>query len=384
VPQAQPRRNPQSATQPNPAAAERRKLREALAATHVALGIQAQRLEEQHRALDQMTAAARSDRQALRTVINRQAAMIEALGVRHETVERQVTHLAVGTPKDAEILRLGKEGYRRVASIYRQANPSNPAQPVYEPEPELPVVTEQEAAMPEAMTDVMTLGASPLTDTAPDATVPVDQPYGEAAVTPEGLTRVDVTAPVAGTNVPNPPEQVIVPGDVRFGDPDNPEQAFPWTMGPTGAPQQHVQGPNVGSPYPPMQGTQERLSVTGARTAAAQGSDGTKRAFSTMRLARLQIQAGIASGDDLTVAANLDSQGISDRAISEQIATLSKVAAVRQAPSAESEEVRHLVPRRGTTARAVPSLAVAAASDGMNRVAAKHGAAITDDEMGFV
>lgn len=369
-----PRRQPAptrrtNASAQNPAAAERSKLINYVGAHQEALTVQAQRLEEAYRVIADLSKSAQRTAKAVKaaqTVINRQAAVIEGFGVRHETHERQIAHLASRSGEADEIIRIGRDGYQRVAAMYRQANPANPAQPVAEPAPEAPIVTEQEAMMPTARTDVTQMGASPLTDVAPDGLADVSQPYGEVANTPVGLNRTDVTAPVAGTQEANPPEQTIIPVDVRVGDPDNPEAGFPWTIGPVGAPQQHLQGTSVGNPY------------QGAQHTAARG-EGTKRAFALMRLANLQISTGIAQGDQISVADALDASGIADAEVTSQIATLGRVAEQRTAP-APTQRVAAAAPR----VRTVPSLAPASAAEGAARRPGRTApSSISEDELGF-
>lgn len=325
MPQA---RKPSGRTTPkaNPAGVQRTALLEALQ-------VHAQRQEEDHAAIARVA-----------SVITRQAQVIQALAARNETLERQMAHLAAASPAEHQkaLIAIGKEGYRKVASIYRQANPANPAQPIMEPPPEQPVVTEQQAMMPGSRDDVTQLGATPMSDVSADATIAVDQPYGEYANVPVGLNRVDVTAPVDGTQYQRPPSETIIPVDVRVGNPDNPQPAFPWTLGPVGTPGPQLVGPSVGNP-----------PVT--------ASSGNKRAFATLHLAKLQIQAGIASGDDLEIAASLDASEMSDSDIQNQIQTLSKVVEANKKTAAVTPEAfdaptRRLVPKAASYAKSMPSL----------------------------
>jgi hypothetical protein len=318
-----------------------------------AMQVHAQRQEEDHAAIARVAAVVTAHDQVLtqaKEIINnqasyirRQAAVIDALGTRNETLERQMAHLASASPKvhqDA-LVAIGREGYAKVAAIYRVANPANPAQPIMEPPPEAPVVTEQQAMQPSARDDVTQLGATPSTDVSADATVPLDQPYGEIANQPVGMNRVDVTAPVDGTQYQRPPSETIIPVDVRIGNPDNPQSAFPWTMGPVGANGPQISGPSVGNPP----------------------ATANKRAFATLHLAKLQIAAGIAQGDDLEIAASLDSSPMNDGEIQSQIETLAKVV---QANGRRVQEFAAPNMSQGTTRRLVPK--AAAVDPGMKTV----------------
>jgi hypothetical protein len=313
------------------------------------------------------------------TFIRRLSSLNQVLAVRNETLERQMAHLAASAPKNHQdaLVAIGKEGYRKVSALQRQANPANPAQPIMEPNPEAPIVTEQQAMQPSARDDVTQLGATPMTDVSADATVAVDQPYGEYANQPVGLNRVDVTAPVDGTQYQRPPSETIIPVDVRIGNPDNPQPAFPWTMGPVGANGPQLSGPSVGNP------------ASGAQPQA----QGNKRAFATLHLAKLQIQAGIANGDDLAIAASLDASSMSDSEIQGQIETLAKVVEARKtasaAPTISDEPTRRLVPKAAAFdpgTKSVPSFQVPTQSLSGPNPEAPRGVSVgsvSSDELAF-
>jgi hypothetical protein len=366
----------------NPAGLQRTALMEALE-------VHAQRQEEDHAAIARVAALVQAHDQILtkaKEIINnqasfirRQAAVIDALSVRNGTLEAQMAHLAKASPREHQeaLVALGREGYAKVAAIYRQANPANPAQPIMEPNPEAPVVTEQQAMQPSARDDVTQLGATPMTDVSADATVSVDQPYGEIANAPVGMNRVDVTAPVDGTQYMRPPSETIIPVDVRVGNPDNPQPAFPWTMGPVGGNGPQISGPSVGNPP----------------------ATANKRAFATLHLAKLQIAAGIASGDDLEIAASLDASPMTDSDIQGQISTLSKVVEANGrrvqgsvselSPTVGNEPTRRLVPKAAAFdggAKSVPSFQIPTQSVSGPNPDAPRGVSVgsvSSDELAF-
>lgn len=337
---------------PNPAAAERRALKEAL-------NVQAQHIEAQgkllrtlnsereqmHKAFGQMTARLKSTEAQLGKAVT----ALKVQAVRNETAERQIVHIASAAGLEKGVVEIGKAGYAKSAAIVKRSSAANPANPVGEPAPEAPVITEAEAMQPSARDDVTQIGASPLADVSADATVAVDQPYGVYAESPVGLNRVDVTAPVEGTQTQRPPSETIVPVDVRIGNPDNPTPSFQWTMGPVGSPgMQLPPGPSVG--------------VTA-----------NKRAYATLHLAKLQIQAGLSTGDEIEIAASLDSSGMSDQSIADKIETLAAV--LKNKNSVEAP--RRLVPKAASAERVVPSLRSTASSSAI------QGSSVSDDEVAF-
>jgi len=372
----------------NPSAQQRRALRQAISEQGVRIAAQERQIASLRRHVAALTEAVRSDAErqarngaAVRTAVNRHAVALQALGVRHETAERQIVHLAAGTDKSAEVVAIGSEGLKRVSSLYRQANPANPAQPVYEPPSEPATETDAEAMLPigpgQARGVVTELGAVPgTTDVAPDAAISVQEPYGMAAVTPVGLNRVDVTAPVAGTEQATPPNQTIVPVDVRYNQDliDNPQPAFPWDMGPVGAQSVPAMGPPVSSPA-------TVVPTEGDRREAAQ-ANATKRAFATLRLARLQIAAGLADGDDLGVAADIDRSGLSDEHIATQINTLEAVAKAssgRKTAAGRSPRVASLE-GASPAPRSVPSLVAPATRQSREMTSGN----LSEDHLGFM
>lgn len=348
---------------PNPAAAQRKTLIEAI-------NKQASVIEKLSAQVETLLHERVQNRRAITrmaSVVSKHEATNQALAVRNETLERQMFFVSKAAGLDEGVAEIGKAGYAKVAAIFKKANPANPAQPIAEPPSEPAIATEQQTMQPGARDDVTQLGASPLTDVSADASVPVDQPYGEYANNPVGQNRVDVTAPVAGTEFQRPPNETIIPVDVRIGNPDNPNPAFGWTMGPVGG--QSVPtppGPSVGNPP---------VKVSSS-----------KRTYATLRLAKLQIEARIASGDELEIAAALDSSDLPDAAIEAQIETLAKVLEANaktagQVPSVAPQQ-RRLVPKAASADVHYPSI-----NPSMGNPNAPHSVSagpIVDDEMAFI
>ncbi len=355
-------------TQPNPAAQQRKQLIESL-------NKQSSMIEKLSGQVELLLRERVENRKAMK----RMAAVISShdvndavFAVRNEALERQMYFVSKAAGLDDGVVEIGKAAMNKVSSLLRQANPANPAQPITEPAGEAPVATEGEAQQPTARDDVTQLGATPLTDVSADASIPVDQPYGEYANRPVGENRVDVTAPVEGTQYQRPPSETIIPVDVRVGNPDNPNQAFPWTMGPVGTPGVPIPpGPSVGNP-PTAQN-----EVTTAK--------GASRTYATLRLAKLQIAAGIASGDELEIAASLDSSGMSNESIKTQIETLAQViqhqARVQSVVPSSPTPGRRLVPKAASQEVRAPSL-----NPSMGNPNAPHSISagpIMDDEIGW-
>jgi hypothetical protein len=169
--------------------------------------------------------------------------------------------------------------------------------------------------------------------------------------TPPATNLIDVTAPVQGTNPAQdggvPLEQRRIETDVRVGDPMNPELAFPWNMGPDSGqdamtgPQSFDQGGSGGAPQD-------------QRRAAASTHDDQVRArmMGSMRLAALRIQAGLAHGDQMVLAGQIETDGrLTGAMIAHEITTLDRLSGRRTASQGRP------APRQAT--RQAPSLASA-------------------------
>jgi 8-oxo-dGTP pyrophosphatase MutT (NUDIX family) len=314
--QPPPQRRQVTAAAPNPAALERQRLHQALAATSRSLNIQADRLQAQDRLLAQM---GRFVRQA--------STKITELNVRNETLERQMALVANASGLMEPLATIGAAGQARVAALYRQANPSNPAQPVPEPPSEPPVFTSSESAQSEGRDDVTQLGASPVTNVEAAATTSVDLPYGELANQPVGMTRTDVTAPVQGTETATPPEMTVIPVDARIGDPNDPQVAFPFTVGPVGAPSRPYAGPSVGSP--PTTAARANGQRPEPGVAVHPQAQAQAHYIASVNLARLRAQVGITNEEPFQLGTKIASS-MNDAQINAEAQGLQAVAS-RQA-----------------------------------------------------
>jgi hypothetical protein len=332
-------------------------------------------LNAQASVLRQMTAACHQER-CLRL----------AAEARISTLERQMLRFAqlAGADADPELRSLNEEGYRIHAGLMQKAasvhtaDQRNPASPVPEGAPEAPVVTEQEAAEPAARADVTQLGATPVTDVSADATVAVDEPYGTMAFEPMNLNEVDVTAPVQNTQGHLPPEQTIIPVEVRVGDPDDPQPSYGWTI--DGGNPSGQTGGSVGSGAPTGSAPGSPPGVMPGTRASR--SDG-QVSLGALRLARLRMQAGIAppNQDDLSIAASIqDNPDMSIEAVNTEIKTLSQVLSVAAPNGRVASANRRLVPRPAQTVSEAPSLAPS--GEGPIRAHASTGQ-VRDDEMLF-
>jgi hypothetical protein len=356
----------QATTQTQPEPTPRSSVRTAL---HASLNAQAN-------VLRRMTAACQQER-LLRL----------AAEARIFTLERQMFRFATlaGADADPELRGINEEGYRVHASLMARAaslhtaDQRDPAQPVPEGAPEAPIVTEQQAAEPAARTDVTQLGATPVTDVSADATIAVDQPYGTEAFEPMNLNEVDVTAPVQNTQGHLPPEQTIIPVEVRVGDPDDPQPSYGWTL--DGGNPSGQTGGSVGSGQPTAGAPGSPPGVMPGTRASR--NDG-QVSLGALRLARLRIQAGIAPAnqDDLSIAASIqDNPDMTVEAVNTEIKTLTQVLSVQVPNGRVASANRRLVPRSATTQSPAPSLAPTE-MEGPIRAHASTGQ-VTADEMLF-
>lgn len=254
------------------------------------------------------------ERSPLHAALAAQQKQIEALTAfaqasQHETIVLKSQLHALG-----EVSGMGGH----FAAIRKSADINNPAQPWPDPPSEPAVQTTEEALAPDTMDNVQNPGMTPgsVNDLAADGH---DVPYapGESLPTSPYNQLVNVQAPVAGTETQLPLDQTKTQVDVRVGDPMAPGVAFPLTP-----------------------------------------AFSSQRTFASVRLARLQIEAGVAQGDDLSLGEHIASSDLTDEQIGTQIETLSQVrkAAARQARPAG------LVPRAASVQRTTPSLTSEASS----------------------
>jgi len=227
---------------------------------------------------------------------------------------------------------------QRVAALnQKSADVMNPGQPVPDPADQAPSETTEQAVTPETYDDPRRPGQTPgsVQDLPADATTTALEPGTTLPTSPYG-DMVDVTAPVAGTETHVPNEQTRIETDVRVGDPMNQDTAFAWNPN---------MGPNQSNGQAPASGAQGR--------AASVQDLARVRTMASIRLARLRIQAGIAQGDDLSVAGAIEGSDLPDAAIAHEIQTLASV----QKVAARQPRPAGLVPRSASAQRGTPSLA---------------------------
>jgi hypothetical protein len=210
----------------------------------------------------------------------------------------------------------------QVTALRKAADIENPGQPVPDPGGTAPSETTEEAATPEAYDSPLNPGQTPgsVQELPAEATgTPMDP--GATLPTAPYTDLVDVQAPIEGTQTHVPNDQTRTEVDVRVGDPMNPQRAYPWTLGPD------------------AQGSQAQAS---------------NRTMASIRLAKLRLQAGTASGEELSVAATIEGdQGLSTGAIEQEITTLS---GVMKAASRRTQRPTAAVPRSASVQRTTPSL----------------------------
>ncbi len=273
------------------------------------------------------------------------AAQQGVIDEQRQQLAAQAAQLKVQGDQIALIARLAGvtdeiEALAKTATV-KEADINNPAQPIPDPAPQAPSETTEQAATPETNDDVRSPGQTgnstagvpaAATDTAltPGGTIPAE-PYGNLQ---------DVTAPSSGhLDVATTPRDVMrIETDVRVGNPMVPDVAFPWTI-----------SDNQSNSNPPSTG---EMSQTGGGPAPT-----PSRTHACLRLARLRIQAGAASGDDLSVAARMEADAnLTDELINHEIGVLEQVtASARPAPSNGRVAAR-------SAGRVAPSLASQAAA----------------------
>ena len=255
-----------------------------------------------------------NERRPLLQAVAAQQQQIAILAQQNEMLRAE---LVVAKSQIADIAAFAGLGDRmaniRTAALKAvEADINNPAQPVEAPPSEAPVQTTEQALEPDGRDNVENQGQTPgvVEGLSADGH---DVPYnpGTSLDTPAFNQLVNVEAPVAGTETQRPLSETRTETDVRVGDPTNPQVAFPWTL------------------------------------------KSSSRVMASIRLARLQIEAGIANGDDLSLGEKIAStEGLTDEGIAQQIATLSQV---RQA-TASKQRPAGVVPRAAGVARTTPSL----------------------------
>lgn len=252
----------------------------------------------------------------LNATVQNQKSTITAQGRKITQQEGQIGQLARGLEALAQMA--GRGVPEKVASaMLRVADIQNPGQPVPEPPAQPAPESGVDAKTPEAFADVNAPGMVPGTtnDVAADATTTAYTPGLDIAA-PAFHELVDVTAPVAGTQGPLPLEMVKTLTDVRVGDPMRPDVAFPL-----------------------------RGDFANAQRTSSRQEDAGRRTMASIRLARLQISAGLVDGDDdLVVAAGIERDANRTLAsIEQELATLDRVRVA--ASRRRSSQNPRLVPR---------------------------------------
>jgi hypothetical protein len=266
------------------------------------------------------------------SMLNKIAARNEALEHDNAVLKLQLAYVArlAGVSAELDAIRA------KANEMRKKADADNPAQPVPNPASQPATESTEQAATPEAYDNPNQIGQTPGANqgvAAETTATPMDP--GVTLPTEPYNNLVDVSAPVAGTETHTPPETTRIETDVRVGDPMNPETAYP--LNPAFGPSAQ-QGTT-----PPRDGEMSQTS--------------SHRTMASIRLARLQIAAGIAQGEDLAVAASIEAdRTMTDAMIRREITTLDRVnkAATRQA------RPQKLVPRAAASTqgvqRTMPSL----------------------------
>jgi hypothetical protein len=222
---------------------------------------------------------------------------------------------AIIASQEQQIARLSAENavLRRRAGLVRTADEENPAQPVPEPAPGAATQSTSDTRAADTTTEVTTPGAA-LTDVAPMTTTDVTTP-GAAATEVGADATTEVTTPVAGTT-----EMVPYDQSVTLVQPD-------------------ASGASNGS---------DKTNAFAEDNSWVQSAEAVRaRTYACLRLAKLRVQAGLESGDELVIAQRIEANKPSNDSIRTEITTLEAVTR-RQASVA---------PRRREAARSMPSLA---------------------------
>lgn len=261
---------------------------------------------------------------------------LRALAEQQIVIEAQAKALdAIAAHTKTDISPFKVEANQRIARLRRTADEQNPANPIPEPPAQDAEITTQEAKTPAATEDVTSPMGVTLPNVGPAATVDVQSQGGTVLDEALDLNEVDVTAPVQGTQTNDSANKVETEIVSQVDNPPDSGTMFPLEGGPF-AEQQTVQGSQ-------------------------------SRAFASLRLARLRIEAGIMPDQDdvLLGQAIASDASVTNSAIAAEINTLSQVVtANRRQPS--QAVARSLVPRTASASaqpgdgRGVPSLVTSA------------------------
>ncbi len=222
-------------------------------------------------------------------------------------------------------------------AMHRTADEMNPAQPVPDPPEAPPTETTEQALQPGSMGDVQRPGTEAgSTEHVPAAATTTAITPGVEIQTPPATNLIDVTAPTQGTNPSQdggvPIQQRRIETDVRI-DPD-PLKA---------------QGPGIGGAG--NNGTAFPWTMDGG-TAPSGEAKQAARIMGSMRLARLRVQARLAT-DELQEAARIQADAsLDEAAMAREMELITRMAA------AQPRQQR--LPSRQAT-RSAPSMAPQAA-----------------------
>lgn len=226
--------------------------------------------------------------------------------------------LATVARRQAHVQRLAQENAelrRQVEAMQRKADAENPAQPVPEPGEEGAAASTEETRAADTTIDVTQPGGvmpAPSADASAEVTTPGGVIPAEAAPTQ------DVESPVSGgTDVPV--EDVRTEVDVNKDAETIGEVAF----------------------------TEGEWATTASKI--------RQRVFASLRLARMRRTAGIAQGDEIDLAMQIEASRMTDGEIRTEIETLARVAQARPARPAAPAPQR-IAARTPSLAGGVPSI----------------------------
>lgn len=269
--------------------------------------------------------------------------LIAAIREQQATIERQDAQIGHLTRSVASLaIAAGVESHPHFASIVRQSGLRRRADSDTNNSPSgAPATSTEEAKKPDATDDPTNVGAAPSpanTGVTPEGVTDVNN--SDVTVNPPVLDNLqDPTKPTGGTDSPTPAAgDAQGATDITVGNPSNESFDKPGDSG-------------------------------WKSTTSAKGSE-VERFSSSLRLARLQIAAGIepSTAEDLAVAQKIASTEQTLSEIDVQAATLEKVTSTQRQAS-QDPAARRLVPRRAASqgqgvvpARNQPSLQQTAGS----------------------
>jgi hypothetical protein len=242
-----------------------------------------------------MTTNPRQDRRTLFAAVAEQSLTAQIHDMALKAVNAKIDRLARLAGVDMSDIDL--KATARIANLRRQAESENPGSPLPDAPAQAPTMTTDQAAAPAATTAVDALDATVLADVNPmstDPTAPVvgQRKKAEEILPPAPADVVDVTAPVAGTETPDPAGDAQ--SDPQVGQPVDLNPANPVVLG------------------------------------AAEN-----RVYAALNLARLRIAAGAVSGDDLVEAQRISNSGMTMAAINGEIKTLTSVVRSRSTTASD-------------------------------------------------